>query len=152
MKELKQKVAEIKVTYKPSNTLYNPKIQTSLDAYMEFRPFYEEGSIGLQEEFLIMYLNNGNHVLGIYKLSKGGITGTVADIRLIMATGLKAIASALILCHNHPSGNLAPSNADKDLTMKIKQAATMLDLRLLDHLIIAPGVQRFYSFADEGEL
>jgi len=90
----------------------------------------------LQEQFKILLLNRGNKVVGIYELSTGGITGTVADPRLIFTAALKANAVALILAHNHPSSSLNPSNADISLTQKIKEGGKLLDINVIDHLII----------------
>ncbi len=85
-----------------------------------------------------------------YQLSKGGITGTIADVRLILSVALKTLATGLILAHNHPSGNLKPSEADKKITNKIRQAAKLLDIELMDHIIISN--EGYYSFMDEGVL
>ncbi len=98
----------------------------------------------------IIYLNRANKVLGIYAASSGGISGTLVDSRLIFAAAIRLGASALMLCHNHPSGNLKPSQNDKALTHKIKSAAAILDITLHDHIILSP--EGFYSFADEGIL
>ena len=97
-----------------------------------------------------MYLNRANKVIGIYPLSVGGITGTVADIRLILSVALKAAATSIILIHNHPSGNLTPSRADEQLTQKINEAAKYMDMKVIDHLILSPDENAYYSFADEG--
>jgi DNA repair protein RadC len=102
------------------------------------------------EEFHVMYLNRGNRVIATEKISSGGFTGTVADPRLIMRKALQYCACSMILCHNHPSGNLTPSRADEELTMKIKEAATFFDLKVLDHVIVS--TDGYYSFADEGLL
>ena len=102
------------------------------------------------EEFWILYLNNSNRVLKKEQLSKGGITGTLVDIRLALKLALEFHATALILAHNHPSGTLLPSEADKQLTAKFKNAANSLDIKLLDHLIVTE--KDYYSFADEGLL
>jgi len=102
------------------------------------------------EEFWIVYLNNANKVLAREKISAGGITGTLVDTRIIFKKGLEVMATAVILCHNHPSGTLKPSESDLQLTRKIKEAGTILDIRILDHLIITDS--SFYSFADEGKL
>lgn len=99
-----------------------------------------------------MYLNRSNAILGLYRTSTGGITGTVADLRLILSVALKIAATGLILAHNHPSGNLTPSRADIDLTRKIKEAACLMDILLLDHLILDNTGQGCYSFAEEGLL
>lgn len=99
------------------------------------------------EEFWIVYLNNSNKVLQTKQLSKGGITGTLVDVRLVMRQALELGSVALILAHNHPSGTLKPSNADKQITQKLKAAAQALDLKVLDHLIITE--KAYFSFADE---
>ncbi len=99
------------------------------------------------EEFWIVYLNNSNKVLQTTQLSKGGITGTLVDVRLVMRQALELGSVALILAHNHPSGTLKPSNADKQITQKLKSAAQALDLKVLDHLIITQ--EAYFSFADE---
>ena len=98
----------------------------------------------------MLFLNRGNRVLGGYKISSGGITGTVVDIRIILAIALKCLASGIILAHTHPSGELTPSRTDKELTQKLKEAAKLMDISLLDHLIITENAH--YSFADEGIL
>ncbi|MBU2928740.1 RadC family protein [Winogradskyella psychrotolerans] len=99
------------------------------------------------EEFWILYLNNSNKVIKKNQLSKGGITGTLVDVRLVLKNALEVGAIALILCHNHPSGTLKPSQADKDITKKLKVAAQSLDISVLDHLIITENA--YFSFADE---
>lgn len=107
--------------------------------------------IELQETFKILLLNNSNKVKGIYSLSIGGITGTMVDLRILFAIVLKTLSTAIILTHNHPSGKLMPSEADKKLTNKIKKAAQLFDVAVLDHLIIAPDGE-YYSFANHGLL
>lgn len=102
------------------------------------------------EEFWILYLNNSNKLLQKQQISKGGITGTLVDVRLVLKTALQIGATALILTHNHPSGSLKPSQADKQITMKLREAASKLDLKVLDHLIIT--FNNYYSFADQGDL
>ncbi|MGJ8760390.1 MAG: JAB domain-containing protein [Polaribacter sp.] len=125
------------------------KITSSLDAKDIFHSLIEK-SIEYKESFLLLVLNNSNEILGIKKISEGGITATIVDIRLIFQTVLKAHGVGFIICHNHPSGKLEPSNADKHLTEKIKEGAQTLDLKLLDHLIITK--ESAFSFADEGIL
>ena len=102
------------------------------------------------EEFWILYLNNSNKIIQKNQLSKGGITGTLVDVRLVLKNALEVGATGLILCHNHPSGTLKPSQADKDITKKLKVAAQSLDISVLDHLIITENA--YYSFADENML
>ena len=150
MKQITERVAEIQVSYQPTNGK-KTVIQTSLDAYNVLREFFPTDTIALQERFVTMYLNRANKVLGIYEVSTGGLTGTVADVRLILGVALKAAASSIVLCHNHPSGNLTPSTADKMLTNKIKEACSFLDISLIDHLILS-AEGGYLSFADEGFL
>lgn len=102
------------------------------------------------EEFWVLLLNNSNKVVHKLQLSKGGLTQTIVDVRLIFKTALEHLATALILVHNHPSGQLNPSGADKDITQKIKLAGNSLDIKLLDHLIITQN--DYFSFADDGIL
>ena len=99
------------------------------------------------EEFWILYLNNSNKIIHKNQLSKGGITGTLVDVRLVLKNALENGATSLILCHNHPSGTLKPSQADKNITQKLKQASESLDIKVLDHLIITE--HSYFSFADE---
>ena len=103
-----------------------------------------------QEVFVVVFLNRSNKVIHHQIVSEGGLTGTVADPRVILKKALEHNATSLILCHNHPSGNLRPSKADEVLTQKIKQAATLLDIQLMDHIIVSS--EGYFSFADEGML
>lgn len=142
-----EQVAEIEVSYKPNNK-HKPVIKRSQDAYDVFRGFFSGDTISLQESFAAMYLNRANKVIGVFMASKGGMTGTIADPRLILAVALKTAACSVMLCHNHPSGNLKPSRQDEELTTKIKEAGRYMDIKVIDHLILAE--ESFYSFADEG--
>jgi DNA repair protein RadC len=144
-----QKVAEIEVSYRPAIS-NKPIISSSLDAYGVIKEFIPSSTISLQEHFVVMYLNRSNRVIGVYNLSMGGITGTIADPRLILGIALKVAATGIILAHNHPSGNLKPSSADEQLTNKIKTAASFMDILVSDHLIISGSVGEYFSFADEG--
>lgn len=128
-------VAELEIDYRIQ--IPNPvKIKQPQDAIECFKEFYSLKTIGIQEQLLVMYLNRGNVVLGIYRHSMGGINGTLADVRLMLAVALKIGASGMILSHNHPSGNLKPSDLDIGLTIKIKEAAKYHDIELVDHLIV----------------
>jgi DNA repair protein RadC len=102
------------------------------------------------EEFWVIFLNRGNFIIDKKCVSKGGISGTVVDIRIILKQAIESLASSIILCHNHPSGNLKPSNEDILLTKKCKEAALLMDIKLLDHLIFHEN--KYYSFCDEGML
>ena len=125
----------------------NRPIRQSRDAYEELRPLIADL---MHEEFWVLYLNNANRVQSRFQLSKGGLTGTLVDVRLILKKALEQGAVGLILAHNHPSGNLRPSKADLQITRKTKKAAALMDLRLLDHLIVHGS--EYYSFADEQQL
>ena len=145
------KVAEVEIVYKNKvkNSL-RPIITCSSSSVEIFRKHWNPGKINHVEEFKVLLLNRANRVLGIYHVSSGGCTGTVADPRNILQAALLANATGVILSHNHPSGNLKPSRADEELTIKIKQAATFLDIKVLDHIILTS--EEFFSFADEGIL
>jgi len=95
-------------------------------------------------------MNHAGRVLGVYPVSIGGSTGTIVDIKLILSVGLKIVASGMMLCHNHPSGRLKPSHQDIEVTNKIILAASFVDIKLLDHLIISPIEKDYYSLANEG--
>ncbi len=103
-----------------------------------------------QEVFAVVFLNRGNKITHLEIISEGGMTGTVADPRIILKKALEHDATAIILCHNHPSGNLKPSKADELLTQKIKQASALLDIHVMDHIIVSN--EGYFSFADEGYL
>jgi len=148
MKKLSN-VAEIAVSYKPKNS-ENPVISTSHEAYKVFLDFFPPETLSLQERFVAMYLNRSNKVIGVYHMSTGGITGTVVDVRLLLSVALKTAATGIIIGHNHPSNNLQPSNTDKQLTSKIKEGCSLLDLQLLDHLIITSV--GYLSFSEQGHL
>src|ERR1035437_4364265 len=141
-------VAEIKVSYKTTvKASERRKITTSKDAEAIFREIWSSG-MEFKEEFYILLLNRANKVLGWYKVSEGGMSGTVVDPKLIFSTALKGLASSIILSHNHPSGNLKPSEQDITLTKRLKQAGELLEIPVLDHLILSS--EGYYSFADEG--
>lgn len=127
--------------------LEQKKISSSLSVFELMQPIIGELP---HEEFWIIYLNNSNKVIDQIQLSKGGITGTLVDVRLTLRKALELGATALILSHNHPSGNLNASEADKQLTKKLKTGAESLDIKVLDHIIVTE--KSYFSFADEGLL
>lgn len=145
------KVAEVKLSYrnrvKPSE---RPQVTSSTDSYQVLKESWDAGKLEFVEQFKVLLLNRANRVLGIYELSTGGVAGTIADPKLIFVAALKACASGIILSHNHPSGNLKPSQADLQLTKKIKAGGELLDIAVLDHLILTS--ESYYSLADEGLL
>jgi DNA repair protein RadC len=145
-------VAEIELIYKSKvKASERPSVTTSHDAFKLFKQNWDENKIEFIEQFKVLFLNRSNKVLAIFELSTGGVTGTVADPKLVFAAALKLNTCNIILCHNHPSGSLKPSQADEALTTKIKEAGRYLDLPVIDHLIIS-GEDSYYSFADEGLL
>jgi DNA repair protein RadC len=124
-----------------------PKISSSKQVFSLMQPLL--GDLP-HEEFWVLYLNNSNKILSKDQISKGGITATLVDVRLLYKRALELSAVAIILCHNHPSGKLNPSKADNQLTQKIKEGGTSLDIKLLDHIIITE--KSYFSFADNGEI
>jgi DNA repair protein RadC len=141
--------AEIEITYRNKQPLNDrPVLNSSRRVYDLLRTAWDENKLELQEQFNVLLLDNGCRALGIFEIGMGGIDYTPVDIRLIFATALKARATRLVLAHNHPSGTLKPSNADKDLTKKIQLAGQLMDIKIADHLIITRN--DYYSFADNG--
>ena len=124
------------------------KVSTSKDCADFFRQLWE--GIDIYESMFAVYLNQANNTIGWYKVSQGGITGTVADPRLIIKKALDILATGIVLCHNHPSGGLKPSYADEQITKKIKEGCSYFDIRLLDHIILTED--SYYSFCDAGIL
>lgn len=142
-----QNIAEVKTTYshhvKASD---RPKISSSQTAYEICKLVFPE--TGYREYFYILMMDRSNNLLGVNQVSMGGISGTIADPKVIFQTALKSNACSLILAHNHPSGNTSPSEADIKLTKKLKSAGEFLDLPILDHIIVSDD--SYKSFADEG--
>ncbi len=111
---------------------------------------YKKGTICYKEYFKVLFLNQDNQILGYTLISEGGITETCADVRLIMQAALLTNSVALILAHNHPSGNLKPSRQDMDITKQVREASNFMRIKILDHIILSDT--EYYSFADEGIL
>jgi DNA repair protein RadC len=142
-------VAEIQLTYKSNvKPSLRPKINCSKDAYNVLFENWDGSQIELLEQFKVMLLNRANKVLGLFEVSTGGFSGTVADPKIIFTAALKGGASGIIVAHNHPSGNLRASQSDIDLTRKLKEAGKFLEIQLLDHVIVT--TEGYFSFADEG--
>lgn len=143
------RLAELQLVYKQKYKISErPKITTSQEAYKALLSTWNLGTLGFLETFKVLLLNRANRVIGCFEVSSGGICGTVADPRVIFAAALKACAVGLILAHNHPSGNLQPSEADLQLTRKLKEGGLLLDIAVLDHLILSG--ESYLSFTDEG--
>ena len=134
---------------KESTAIKREKIITSGDAYLHFKPVMMDLP---HEEFWVLLLNRSNHVLKMELISRGGVAGTVVDSKIIFKSAVENLASSIILCHCHPSGNLKPSDQDLQLTKKLKEIGRLLEIPVLDHLIVGEGDPGYYSFADEGTL
>ena len=144
-------VSEVELVYKnkvkPSE---RPLVKSGKECYQLLLQTWDENKIEFVEQFKVVLMNRAQRVLGIYELSTGGVTGTVADPKLVFTAALKANACNIILTHNHPSGNLKPSRADEELTKKIATGGMYLDIKVIDHIIVTS--EGYYSFADEGLL
>lgn len=132
---------------KLSEALVSPQITSSKDVYDIFHPILADLK---HEEVWVLFLNRANKVVKNIQISKGGLTATVVDIRLIMKEGIQSLASAMVLCHNHPSGNTHPSDDDDQITKRLKDAGHIMDIRLLDHIIVCDN--SYYSYMDTGRL
>jgi DNA repair protein RadC len=151
LQEMTSHVAEVELVYRSKvKASDRPLIASSSDAYDILKDLWDEGKMDLVEQFKVLFLNRANRVLCLFNVSSGGITGTVADPRIIYTAALKVNAVSLVLSHNHPSGSLKPSRQDEELTQKIKSAGSFLDIKVLDHVILSS--EGYYSFADEGLL
>ena len=143
------KVGEVKLSYKPKFK-NQQKVTCSEDAYRYMLSTYKKGTICYKEYFKVLFLNQDNQILGYTLISEGGITETCADVRLIMQAALLTNSVAIILVHNHPSGSMKPSRQDMEITKQVKEAARLMRITVLDHIILTDA--GYYSFADEGEL
>ena len=143
------KVGEVKLSYKPKFK-NQQKVTSSEDAYKYLLSTYKKETICYKEYFKVLFLNQANQVLGYTLISEGGLTETSADVRLIFQAALLTNSVALILAHNHPSGNLKPSPEDIRLTKQVREASNFMRIKILDHIILSDT--EYYSFADEGML
>lgn len=142
-------VGEVELTYKSTSKSRN-KIYSSEDAYEVLLSTYREGTICYKEYFKVLFLNQASQILGYTLISEGGITDTTVDVRVILQAALLTNSVALVLAHNHPSGNPRPSRQDMAITKQIKEAARLMRITVIDHLILTDA--GYYSFADEGQL
>ena len=150
--ETELQASEVQLIYRSRiPTANRVQIKTSQDAFNVFWEHWDKDIIEHVEEFKMLLLNNKNTVLGIATISKGGSTGTVIDPRIIFQYGLKSHASAVIFCHNHPSNNPTPSEADVSITKRLQEAGNVLEIKVLDHIILC-GDGTYYSLGDEGRL
>ena len=127
------------------NTPSRKTIRSSKDIFEFFHPILADLP---HEEFWVVFLNQSNKIIDKYRVSQGGISGTVIDVRLIMKAAIEKLASGIILCHNHPSGNLKPSGSDIKITKKMRDAGEIMEIKVLDHIIVTD--ESYFSFADEG--
>jgi DNA repair protein RadC len=149
MKQQITQVAEISVSYRPA-IANKPIIKSPFDAYIVLKEFFSDDTIQLNEQFMVMYLNKANRVLGVYPVSVGGISSCIVDVRLILSIALSILATSILLCHNHPSSSLKPSQNDIELTQRIKEAAKYMDIVVQDHIIVTFELGKYFSFADDG--
>lgn len=147
-KTYKSTISEYSLKYTKSE-IQKTKITTSESASKVIRQFYFD-DISIYESFFILLLNRANNTTGFAKISQGGTAGTVVDIKIIAKYAVDSLSPNIIICHNHPSGNKQPSDADLNITRKIKDALLLLDIKLVDHIIITEN--DFFSFADNGNL
>ena len=147
-KTYKSKISEYSLKYTKSK-IQKTKVTTSESASNVIRKFYFD-DINIYESFFILLLNRQNVTTGFAKISQGGTAGTVVDIKIIAKYAIESLSSSVIICHNHPAGNKQPSDADINITKKIKDVLLLLDIKLIDHIIITEN--DFYSFADNSDL
>lgn len=141
------KVREVDITFKEEK-LFDNQVRSSKDAYNFIREVIYDG-LEIQEHFIVLYMNQANRITGYYKHSKGTINSTQVDIEIITAVAIKTLSKAMIISHNHPSGNQSPSEADRRMTKRLKEACSLFDISVLDHIIATSS--GYYSFADNGE-
>jgi DNA repair protein RadC len=152
MKTQQTNISEVRLVYKTKVKASDRlQVKCSKDAFDIFMENWDLDSIEHIEEFKLILLTRSNKVLGIASISKGGINGTSTDVRIILQYAIKANASGMIICHNHPSGALNPSESDTKITKKIRDAGLLLDIQLLDSLILTMD-GTYHSFADNGNL
>ena len=144
------KIPQIRLSYFSDITVERPKVCDSASIAKIFRDSFEDGEIEYREHFKVAYLNRSNKVVGIHTISIGGTSATIVDKKLIFTGALLANASSIIICHNHPSGNTNPSTPDDILTRSIVEAGSILDIKVLDHIIVT--MQGYYSYNDQGRL
>lgn len=143
-------IPTIKLSYVNDSPIQASAIRNSKDSAKIFRESFEPGEIEMQEYFKVLYLNKRNKILGIHTISMGSSDATLVDMKILFSGALLAKAAAIIVCHNHPSGELRPSIQDDKLTHQIREGCKLLDIKLLDHIILTSSY--FYSYNDESRL
>jgi len=142
-------IQEVELNYTNRITVKNWRIENSKIAHTMLKTIFDPLKLSVREEFVVLFLNQSNHVTGYYQGFQGGITAVWVDPRMIFSIALKTLSVAIIVAHNHPSGNLFPSERDKELTKKLTEAGQILDIKVTDHLILTAD-NSYYSFADRG--
>ncbi len=150
MKPIITNVNEMKLVYRPKKCLmFDHKLNSSAEMYPVLMSFYDFDTIAIAEEFIVIYLTHAHKVIGVYNASRGGINSTIVDTRIVMNIALRSLCSAIVISHNHPSGNLKASEADKKLTQELKKCCEFHNIVLLDHIIVSP-FEEYLSFSDSG--
>jgi DNA repair protein RadC len=145
-------LGEVSVSYVFKDLVRDrPTVENTYDVYKIAMAAIDQGAIGMQEQFLVIYLNRSHRVMATKVHFIGGVSSVVVDVRIIAATALSLMASAVIVCHNHPSGNLEPSEQDKRITKRLKDSLNLFEIELLDHMIVSPD-GNWLSFVERGEL
>ena len=151
MKTYKSNMPELSIKYKSSG-LKKVQIRSSDDAFQVLKDMYDADTLEYSESTIIIFLNQANNTIGWTRHTSGGMSSTVVDVKIVMAEALLCGASSIMFSHNHPSGQLFPSPEDVKLTNRLKEACSVLDIRFLDHIIVAGDLSGYYSFADEGRI
>ncbi len=151
MNNLYVKVAEVELSYHPIRCA-RPRVTDSTSAAPLFRSNWDEGQIEFRESVKLMLLNKRGNCMGICTIAEGGGATCSVDLRNVLQTALVGNASCIIMCHNHPSGNVTPSRQDDDLTLKVQKGCDAVGIRLLDHIIISPDEDEYYSYSENGKL
>ncbi len=145
-------LAEVTLSYVNKGMVKDrPKITSSEDVYRIAMQVMDQNIIAMQEQFLAIYLNRSNRVIGTKVHFIGGLSSVIVDLKVIAATAIGLMASTVVVCHNHPSGNLDPSEQDKRITARLKEGLALFDINLVDHLIVGPDGERL-SFLEQGML
>ena len=151
MKEYKSNLPQIELKYKTTGEVKKVKISSSIDCMELSKVLFNTDTIEINEEVIVLFLNRNNSTLGWIRHTSGGMASSIIDVRLILTTALNCLAHAIIMLHNHPSGNVQPSDSDVIIAHKLKTACETLDLHLLDSVIVSPEFN-YYSLADNGKL
>ena len=144
------KIPQVRLAYVSDYSVEHAKVISSTDIVDFIRSTYQEGEIEYRECFKVVYLNRANKVLGFQTISEGGTAAAMVDVKMIFAGAILSNAHAIILCHNHPSGNVNPSFQDDSITKRVKAAGELLDIRTMDHIILTRD--DYYSYNDNGRL